>query len=164
MYRSTRRAQPSSGLGGASGSAWAGDAAQQQQQQPHGYWAPPPQQYGDGREGGSTAYSLSSGQRGASPTGGVDVQAKRKIRRARRQERNAAMRYEELVTRLEQLIHDSGGAKLVTTDAIVQLYQVRCTAWRDAVCWVSACLPACPPPRPPPPVLARAAAPTASGD
>ena len=35
------------------------------------------------------------------------------------------MCYEELVTRLEQLIQDSGGAEFVTTDAIVQLYQVR---------------------------------------
>ena len=36
----------------------------------------------------------------------------------------AAIRYEELVIRLEQLIQDSGGAELVTTDAILQLYQV----------------------------------------
>ena len=146
MYRSARTAQSSSGLDGVSGGAWTGRAAQQQQQQqqqqqhPHDYWAPH-QQYGNGGESGNAAYSLSSGKRGAAPSGGGDIQAKRKIRRARRQERNAAMRYEELVTRLEQLMHDSGGAEHVTTDAIVQLYQVRCTARRERearppACWV----------------------------
>lgn len=79
---------------------------------------------GDGDDGDAADGSRSSVQRKAR-SHSPDVQAKRKIRRARRQERNAAMRYEELLFRLDQLIQDSGGAEYVTTEAIVRLYQVR---------------------------------------
>jgi hypothetical protein len=119
-----------------------GNAAWGDGQSQAGYWAPPArgarlpsynQVAGAAAAGGyaqpleiqAGPHSLSSAPRVPAPA--VDIQAKRKIRRARRQERNAAMRYEELLIRLEQLILDHGGAEYVTTDSIVQLYQVRHT-------------------------------------
>jgi hypothetical protein len=142
MYRSARRTQSGRVVQNGRTAAADGNAAWGDGQSQAGYWAPPArgarlpsynQVAGAAAAGGyaqpleiqAGPHSLSSAPRVPAPA--VDIQAKRKIRRARRQERNAAMRYEELLIRLEQLILDHGGAEYVTTDSIVQLYQVRHT-------------------------------------
>ena len=83
----------------------------------------------------SSTHAARPAARRTTPT--PDLQAKRKIRRARRQERNAAMDYTELIGRLEHLITEQGGHLNVATDAIVRLYQVglpRCSALYVRLC------------------------------
>ena len=140
MYRAARRssgqsAAPNGAAASANGGAWDPGA---------GYWPVPAAAGGQlptyaavGGVGGAAFAGLGPGMVSLSsaprPGAQVDLQAKRKIRRARRQERNAAMRYEELLIRLEQLIIDHGGAEFVTTDSIVQMYQVRVAPLRLAL-------------------------------
>ena len=132
MYQPAKRHQPFPGV---PGSQWA--EARQPVTQP-GYWAGPQQAChpaGHQRMQRKTAYVAAPAEpsahaarpaaRRTTPTGDQQLQAKRKIRRARRQERNAAMDYTELVGRLEHLITEQGHQN-VATDAIVRLYQVRC--------------------------------------
>ena len=129
MYQPAKRHQPFPGV---PGSQWA-EARQPVTQQP-GYWAVSTQQaYHPAGHQTKTAYvapaepsthAARPAARRTTPT--PDLQAKRKIRRARRQERNAAMDYTELIGRLEHLITEQGGHQEVATDAIVRLYQVRC--------------------------------------
>ena len=141
MYQPAQRHQPFPGH--VPGSQWA--EARQPVTQP-GYWAgaPPQQAYHPAGHQTKTAYvapaepsthAARPAARRTTPT--PDLQAKRKIRRARRQERNAAMDYTELIGRLEHLITEQGGHQRVATDAIVRLYQVGVApmfrALRDAV-------------------------------
>ena len=131
MYQPAQRHQPFPGH--VPGSQWA--EARQPVTQP-GYWAVSTQQaYHPAGHQTKTAYvapaepsthAARPAARRTTPT--PDLQAKRKIRRARRQERNAAMDYTELIGRLEHLITEQGGDNPVTTDAIERLYQVRCPA------------------------------------
>ena len=105
MYQPAQRHQPFAGH--VPGSQWA--EARQPVTQP-GYWAgaPPQQAYHPAGHQRKTAYvapaepsahAARPAARRTTPTG--DLQAKRKIRRARRQERNAAMDYTELIGRLD---------------------------------------------------------------
>ena len=139
MYQPAKRHQPFPGV---PGSQWA--EARQPVTQP-GYWAGPQQACHPAGHQRKTAYVAAPAEpsahaarpaaRRTTPT--PDLQAKRKIRRARRQERNAAMDYTELIGRLEHLITEQGGPQNVATDAIVRLYQVGVApmfrALRDAV-------------------------------
>ena len=102
MYQPAQRHQPFPGH--VPGSQWA--EARQPVTQP-GYWAGPQQACHPAGHQRKTAYVAAPAEptqhaarpaaRRTTPTGDQQLQAKRKIRRARRQERNAAMDYTELI-------------------------------------------------------------------